>query len=328
MEISAQDGSLKRAVCLVRFATLGFSIFLSQAGAQTMTGESWSAGGLHGTLMQPANPAARGPAVLIIAGSGPTDRDGNGPGLSTDTYKFLAEGFAAQGIRSLRYDKRGIGESRAMVTREEDARFTHFVDDAISAVKSLSARVDVSKIVVAGHSEGALIAILAAQRIDVAGVVLLTPTGRPLATVLRNQLQASVPEPLRADAFNILDKLSAGERVEQIRPELNALFRPSVQPFLMSLINVDPAEELKKLKSPVLLVRAGRDLQIQRSDFDALSKARPDIRTVTLPQANHILKIAPEDRAGNIAMYTNRRTPLDPGLMPPLVEFVRNVGRD
>lgn len=326
--MNMQDsGLLQRAACLAPVLALWFSIFPSQAGAQAMAEESWSAGGLHGTLMQPANPTARGPAILIIAGSGPTDRDGNGPGLSTETYKLLAEGFAAHGIRSLRYDKRGIGEGRTMVPWEEDARFTHFVDDAIIAVKSLSARADVSKIVVAGHSEGALIAILAAQKINVAGIILLTPTGRPLAAVLRDQLQAGLPEALHADAFDILDKLSAGARVEHVRPELNALFRPSVQPFLMSLINIDPAEELKKLKTPVLLVHAGRDLQIQRSDFDTLRKVRPDIRTATLPQANHTLKIAPEDRAGNIAMYTNRRAPLDPGLMPPLVEFVRDVAR-
>jgi hypothetical protein len=95
----------------------------------------------------------------------------------------------------------------------------------------------------------------------------------------------------------------------------------------MSLINIDPAEELKKLKTPVLLVHAGRDLQIQRSDFDALTRARPDIRTLILPQANHTLKVAPEDRTGNIALYVSRRTPLDPALMPPLVEFVQSVAR-
>jgi hypothetical protein len=127
--------------------------------------------------------------------------------------------------------------------------------------------------------------------------------------------------------LNILDRLSAGERVEQIRPELNSLFRPSVQPFLMSLISIDPAEELKSVKTPVLLVQAGRDLQIQRGDFDALTKVRPDIRTIMLPQANHTLKVAPEDRAGNIALYTNRRAPLDPGLMPPLIDFVQRVAR-
>ncbi len=287
----------------------------------------WTAGGLHGTLLYPAVAATRGPAVLIVAGSGPTDRDGNGPHLSTDTYRLLAQGFAEAGICSLRYDKRGIGESKTLVIREEDARFGDFVDDAITAIRSLQARPDVAAVVVAGHSEGALIAILAAQKIDVAGLILLTPTGRPLSAVLRDQLQAALPEALRSDAFAVLGKLQAGEPVANVRPELNTLFRPSVQPFLLSLINIDPAMELAKLKVPALILQAGRDLQIGLADVEALRRARPDARIVELPQANHTLKASPTDRAGNIAIYTNRTAPLDPGVMPTLIDFVRTVAR-
>lgn len=288
--------------------------------------EPWSAGGLHGTLTHPAD-GARTPAVLIIAGSGPTDRDGNGPALSTDTYKLLAQGFAARGIRTLRYDKRGIGGSRALMPREEDARFLHFVDDAMAAIRALSARVDVSSVVVAGHSEGALVALLAARQVEVAGVILLTATGRPLAAILREQLQAALPEELRAEAFRILDSLAAGRRVADVRPELMPLFRPPVQPYLMSLMAIDPAVELAKLKAPVLLLHAERDLQISRGDFDALRNARADVRAIVLPQANHVLKTAPADRAGNLAVYQDRAAPLDAGVMPPLVAFVRDVTR-
>jgi pimeloyl-ACP methyl ester carboxylesterase len=265
--------------------------------------------------------------VLILAGSGPTDRDGNGPALSTDTYKLLAQGFAAQGIRALRYDKRGIGGSRTLMTREEDARFSHFVDDAVAAIRAISARPDVSAVVVAGHSEGALVALLAAQKAGVAGVILLAATGRPLPAVLREQLQAAVSGLLQEEALRLLDRLAAGERVADVRPELTALFRPSVQPYLISLIAIDPAAELAKLNVPVLLLHAERDLQISRSDFEALRKARADIRTVLLPQANHVLKTAPADRAGNIAVYQDRTAPLDPGVMPPLIAFVREVTR-
>jgi pimeloyl-ACP methyl ester carboxylesterase len=291
-----------------------------------MTEDPWSYGGLHGTFAKPQAPP-RGPAVLIIAGSGPSDRDGNGPSLSTDTYRLLAKGFAAQGIRSLRYDKRGIGSSRAMMTREDDARLSHFVDDAIMALRSLSARSDVSSVVIVGHSEGALIALLAAQKAEVAGIVLLAATGRPLAAVLHDQLQAALPEPLRADALRILERLAAGELAVDVPPQLHALFRPSVQPYLHSLIDIDPAAELAKLSAPALLVHAERDLQISRADFEALRQTRPDLRTVTLPQANHMLKVSPADRAGNIALYMNRAAPLDPGLMPSLIDFVRSVAR-
>jgi pimeloyl-ACP methyl ester carboxylesterase len=314
-------------IAVVASLAAWLAILLSSADVRAMTEEPWSAGGLHGTLSHPDGAARRAPAVLILAGSGPTDRDGNGPALSTDTYKLLAQGFAAQGIRALRYDKRGIGGSRTLMTREEDARFSHFVDDAIAAIRALSARPDVSSVVVAGHSEGALVALLAAQKAGVAGVILLAATGRPLPAVLREQLQAAVSGPLQEEALRLLDRLAAGERVADVRPELTALFRPSVQPYLISLIAIDPAAELAKLNVPVLLLHAERDLQISRSDFEALRKARADIRTVVLPQANHVLKTAPADRAGNFAVYQHRTAPLDPGVMPPLITFVREVTR-
>lgn len=314
------------AACLASVVIAGFWFLPSFAVGQAVIEEAWSAGALHGTLLhRPAAP--RGPAVLIIAGSGPTDRNGNGPIISTDTYRSLAHGLAEAGIRSLRYDKRGIGESRGLLLREDDAQFGDFVDDAVSAIKSLGSRSDVSAVIVAGHSEGALIAILAAQKIDVAGLMLLTATGRPLAAVLRDQLQTALPEALYGEAFATLDRLEAGETVPDVRSELHALFRPSVQRYLLSLIKIDPAVELAKLKTPVLLLYAGRDLQIGRSDFEALRRARPDARSVELPEANHTLKSSPPDRAGNIAMYTNRAAPLDPGVMPPLIDFVHSVAR-
>jgi alpha-beta hydrolase superfamily lysophospholipase len=316
------DGlSLFRIAC-VALACLLLPLY---ARGQTVTEEAWSAGGLHGTLLHSADRAAHGPAVLIVAGSGPTDRDGNGPGLSTDTYKMLAQGFAAHGIATLRYDKRGVGGSRALAAHEENLRFGDFVDDAVVAARALAARPDISGIVIVGHSEGALIALMLAQQTDVAGVILLAAPGRPLAAVLREQLQTALPDALRREAFAILDKLTAEERVADVRPELSPLFRPSVHPFLMSVLGIDPAVEIVKVRQPVLLMQAGRDLQIAQSDLEALRKARPDMRLVVLPEANHVLKTSPADRAGNIAMYGNRTAPLDPGVMPPLIDFVRSI---
>ena len=132
-------------------AALVLASSMSPAHAQ-ITEEPWAKGGLHGTLAKPRD-HVRGPAVLIVASSGPTDRNGNGPGLATDSYKLLAAGLAANDILSLRYDKRGIGESRALVTREDDVLFDHFVVDAVSALQSLAARPDVSSVVIVGHSE-------------------------------------------------------------------------------------------------------------------------------------------------------------------------------
>jgi len=301
------------------------ALAMTDASAQ-MIEEAWSDGGLHGTFARPAD-SARGPAVLIIAGSGPTDRNGNGPVVQTDTYRKLAEGFASAGIRSLRYDKRGIGESRALVTREEDVVFSDFVGDAVSALRNLSARPDVSSVIIVGHSEGALIGLLASMKADVAGLVLLTATGRSMRDILQDQLKNGLPPALETESQTILETLAKGQRVITVTRELMPLFRPSVQPFMISVLNIDPATELAKVTKPILIMHAGRDLQIFPSDFAALRKARPDAQFVEMRNANHVLKTAPADLAGNRALYQNRDAPLDPDVMPPLIEFVRKVAQ-
>jgi pimeloyl-ACP methyl ester carboxylesterase len=308
-------------------AALVLASLMATSHAQVIE-EAWTEGGLHGTLAKPAD-HVRGPAVLIVAGSGPTDRNGNGPGanpfLKTDSYRKLAEGLAASGILSLRYDKRGVGESRALVTREDDVVFDTFVSDAITALRSLQKRPDVSSIVIAGHSEGGLIALAAAARVPVAGLVLLTTPGRTYLTLMRAQLKGQLPPDLDASANAILDSLAAGKRIDDLPQQLAAFFRPSVQPFLMSIGNFDPAAALAQTKTPALIVHAGHDLQVSAVDFDALRGARSDVQTLELPDANHTLKQSPADRAGNLALYRDPAAPLDPALMPALVAFVRSV---
>jgi pimeloyl-ACP methyl ester carboxylesterase len=322
--VIAASVTRRRAIQLIGGTVLS-PLSSAARSADAIVEELWSHGGLAGTLTLPKSPA-RGPAVLIIAGSGPTDRDGNGPLISTDTYRLLAAGLAAHGIASLRYDKRGIGASAGLVKREEDVRFEDFVGDAFAAARDLISRADVSRLVIAGHSEGALIAMRAARELSVAGLVLLAAPGRPLAEILRAQLRAApMPEELRSEALRMTETLARGERVADVPPELAPIFRTSVQPFLVSMLRVDPRLELGQLSTPVLLLYGARDIQVSLQDRDALAKARPDARVVTISTANHLLKSAPADRDGNIKTYTNRSLPLDPGVLPPIVLFVGEV---
>ena len=318
-----------RAILFAAFIAT-FAIAPGMPAQAQITEEAWTAGGLHGTVAKPAD-HVRGPAVLIVAGSGPTDRNGNGPGpnpiLWTNTYRKIAEGLAANGILSLRYDKRGVGESRGLVTREDDLVFDTFISDAVTALQSLQSRSDVSSIVIAGHSEGGLIALAAAARVPIAGLALLTTPGRTYLTVLRSQIKGRLPPDLDASANAILDSLAAGKRIDDLPQQLAALFRPSVQPFLISIGNFDPATSLAQSKSPALIVHAGRALQVSAVDFDALRGARSDVQTLELPEANHTLKTSPADREGNTALYRNPSAPLDPALMPALVAFIRSVAR-
>ncbi|TMI98267.1 MAG: alpha/beta hydrolase [Alphaproteobacteria bacterium] len=289
----------------------------------TLIEEDWSEGHLAGTLARPAQVTKRGPAALIISGSGPTPRDGN-----YDTYKLIARGLAAAGIRSLRYDKRGVGKSRALVVREDDLIVQTFADDVVLAAASLAKRDDVSSLILVGHSEGALLAILAAKRTPIAGIVLLACAGRRLDVLMREQI-AAIPLPAdqehsRAESYAILDRLAHGERVTDMSAEQAKLFRPSVQPFLISAFAIDPAAELAKLETPVLIVWGESDIQVRRSDFDALVAARPDARTLILPATNHMFKPAPReiaDRAAQLQSY-DRAAPLTPDLIPGIVDFI------
>jgi hypothetical protein len=300
----------------------------SRADAVELVEEPWSHAGLAGTLMRPGTPLIGAPPALIIAGSGPTDRDGNGPLVRTNLYRRIAIRLAGTGVASLRYDKRGVGQSAGLLAREDELRFDDLVGDAAAAADDLTERLSAPAAVLVGHSEGALVAILAARRARIAGLVLLAAPGRPLSVVMREQLQkAPLPEHLRRESLDILAALSAGHRVEMVSPELAPAFRPSVQPYLMSQLTIDPAAELSQIRQPVLLVHGERDLQITLADRDALAASGRDVRSVTLAQANHILKRAPADRAANVATYTDPDLPLDPGVMPPVVAFFRALVR-
>lgn len=302
-------------------------LFFKPIDAPEKAGEDVTVGGLSGTLLKPAG-VERPPVVLLVAGSGPTDRNGNQGGSGPASLRLLAEALAQHGIASLRYDKRGIGRSTVTGLREQDVVLGSFVDDAAAWLTWLQQRLDLGAPIVAGHSEGGLIAILLAKRMPVSGIVLIATPGRRLGDVLREQLQASgMPAPLLTEALATLAALERGESVATVKPELAPLFRPSVQPFTRSMLAVDPAGELGGLKPPVMIVSGGHDLQVSAADAALLAKARADATRLDIPEMNHVLKIAPADRAGQQDAYANPSLPLAPGLGEKVAEFVKRVAK-
>ena len=280
---------------------------------------------LDGTLTMPANPKKTVPVVLLIVGSGPTDRNGNsGKLLQTNCYQQLADSLAARGVAVLRYDKRGSGTNlKAAVGKlnEEKARFNDYITDAAGFVSQLKTDKRFSKIVVAGHSEGSLVAMLVARQTQAAGFISIAGAGRNIAEVLKVQLK-TLPDTLRNVAYRDLDSLRAGQAVRQPNFMLLNLFRPSVQPYLMSWMQFDPAQEIKRFAGPVLLIQGKHDIQVAVSEAEALKTARPDARLVLFEEMNHILKNAPADRAENIKTYTQPALPLTPGLAGAIAGFV------
>ena len=274
---------------------------------------------LHGTLLTPADTQA---AAVLIPGSGPTDRNGNQlPAVQAATLRLLAEGLAEHGIATVRIDKRGIGASAMAAYSEDRLRFDHMAEDARAWAADLATRTGRACVWLMGHSEGGLVAqVAAADNAQVCGVVLLASAGRPAADVVREQL-AALPQPMNDQAMHALSELEAGRTVEAV-PGLEALFRPSVQPYLISWFRHDPRELAAAYDRPMMIVHATHDSQVGAADADALATAQPNARRLDLEGVNHVLKAAPADRAGNIAVYADPDAPLAEGLADAVAAFI------
>ena len=284
---------------------------------------------LRGTLETPDSPAPW-PAVLIVAGSGPTDRDGNSAGIpgANDSLKQLAQGLAKQGVASVRYDKRGIGQSvptSGPALREEDLVFGDFVNDAAAWVRQMQGDRRFAGVGLVGHSEGAIIALAVANSTPVGAVVTLAGPGENLADVLQRQVRANPANPpeLVAEVDRILTELRAGRRVTSVPPVLAALFRPSVQPFLISAIRYDPARLIRTLKVPVLIVQGERDLQVTPDDARRLAAAAPQAKLLMIAGMNHVLKQVGDDLALNQRSYSDPTVTFSPALLPAVVPFLK-----
>lgn len=282
------------------------------------------AGALHGTMVNARN---SDPVVLIVPGSGPTDRDGNNPmGLQTDAYKLLAEGLIDRRIASVRVDKRGMfGSSDAgdpnAVTPAAYVADIHAWIDAIKAERGEGS----GCVFLLGHSEGALMVTLAAQgRRDVCGLILVAGMGRPMGEIIREQLRANPANaPILTEAFAALVELEAGRRVDTstMTPTLLPLFNPAVQGYLMSVLKVDPVEALRAARKETLVLQGDRDMQVSVDDARKLDSVRnTELRIIG--GMNHVLKEAPEERAGNLATYADPSLPLAKDVIRRIRNFV------
>ena len=280
---------------------------------------------LHGTLLTPEAPTA---VAVILPGSGPTDRDGNSPmGVAASTYRLLAEGLAEQGVATVRIDKRGIAASAAAGLDETRLRFDDYAADARAWAAEAASRMDQSCAWLIGHSEGALVALKAVEGGGgkVCGLILLSGAGRPAGVVIREQLQAGLPDPLKTQAFAVLSELEAGRTVADTPPALAALFRPSVQPYLISWLPLDPAALLAAYDGPVFIGQGTTDLQIGVTDAQALAAADPKATMKLWDGVNHLLKTAPADRTANLATYADPTLPLAPGVAQDVAMFIRET---
>ena len=307
-------------------------VHASSAGSQarppvsdTITLETRT-GKIAGTLLLPAS-GGPAPLVIIIAGSGPTDRNGNSPLIpgANNSLKMLAEGLAERGIASLRYDKRGIGGSAAAAVREADLRFDTYADDAAAWIRLLRRDRRFPTITIAGHSEGSLLGMLAVQRAPTDAYVSIAGAGRAVDKVLREQLGRQLTPELLAAANRALDTLRAGRAVDTVPQALATLFRSSVQPYLISWLRIDPQVEVARLNIPVLIAHGSLDGQVPPSEAQLLARAQPKAKLLIVEGMNHVLKRAPADSAAQRASYGDPSLPVPPELIDGIAAFVKSV---
>jgi pimeloyl-ACP methyl ester carboxylesterase len=262
---------------------------------------SW--GRLAGTLLLPEG-VGPWPGVLLVAGAGPTDRDGNNPLLPApiDNLKRLAQALAAHGIASLRYDKRGLGASVYPGLSEQALRFEHLVEDAVALARRLGEEAQVVRVSLVGHSEGALIAALAAHEAQAQAVVSIAGAGSRASALMRRQVEGQLPPDLAQPALEALDALERQQAVADVPEALVLLFRPTVQPYLMSWFRHDPPAVLARLAVPVLLVHGSADAQLGVEQARSLHAGRPEAKLRIVEGMDHLLSVGGDIPAGTRAV--------------------------
>lgn len=283
---------------------------------------------LHGTLTLPEGEDACD-GIVLWSGAGPADRDGNCVGaLNSNCLKMLAHALGQAGYAILRADKRGVGESAPALIDDENFVFDDLVDDLIGWTDFLRSQTRINRVFMIGHSEGGLVASLAAAKTEIAGLVLLSALGSPPAEILRRQLSAddiAIPPDLLREIFEIMTALEAGKTVPDVSEELEGQFRREVQPYLISWFAHDPAVALAAIDCPAIVIQGTRDLQVSMEDAERLAAAREDVALVPIAGMNHVLKQAPADRSENFATYKKPLLPLSERLLPAIESFISKL---
>jgi len=278
---------------------------------------------LNGTLYAPIRQNNTTNLVILIAGSGPTNRDGNQIGLTNNSLKFLAESLVKNGIAVYSYDKRIFAQMAAGKLDEASLSFDNFIDDAKEVVLYFKNQKKYHSITIAGHSEGALIGMVAANG-NADAYISIAGAGRPIDKVLLEQIGKQAPF-LKEEVEKNLATLKSGNTFELKNQMLASLFRASVQPYMISWIKYHPQNEIKKLQIPSLLINGDKDIQVSVQDAQLLQQAKPDAQLQIIPKMNHIFKIIQGDDAENKASYTNPELPISTELTSIITTFIRSL---
>ena len=273
---------------------------------------------INGILLVPKKLKENIPLVIIIAGSGPTNKDGNNAMMKNNSLKYLAESLSENKIASFRYDKRAIGKSVSARIAESDLRFEHYVNDVVEIVKYFNADKRFSSVTIIGHSEGSLIGMIASEKIKVDKFISIAGAGRSADNILKDQLK----EQYGINYISpMIDSLKNGYEIKELG-SLKALLRPSVQPYIISWFKYDPQKEIAKLTCPVLILQGDNDIQVKEKEAELLHLANKESDYVLIKKMNHIMKIVGKDYVENLKSYYNSELPISKTLSNKIVSFV------
>lgn len=275
---------------------------------------------IDGTLLTSVNNDSKKTALaIIIAGSGPTDRNGNQNFLKNNALKKLAENLTNKGISTFRYDKRIVKQIRKGDV-DKDLMFDDFVNDATDVINYFKEKETYSKIYVIGHSQGSLVGMLAAKE-NADGFISLAGAGQNIGDVIVDQVTKMAPK-LGEEAQKVVDKLKKGETTTEYPQALASVFSIDIQPFMINWMQYNPTEIISELKIPVLIVNGTKDLQVSEEEAQLLKDANEDAELKIIENMNHVFFNIEGDDLENSKSYNEAFRPISTELVDAIVEFI------
>ncbi|WP_439132786.1 alpha/beta hydrolase [Polaribacter sp.] len=255
------------------------------------------------------------PLVIWVHGSGSVNRDGNQP----QYIKQFRQEINKKGIAFFSYDKRTANPKNVSFIQEDGIYFSDFVSDIKEVVNHFKNDERFTEIILVGHSQGSLIAMLALKNVD--KYISIAGAGETIDKTLIRQITAQSAEFGKLTEQHLKELKETGE-IKEVNPNLISIFAPQNQPFLSSWIKINPVEEIKKVTIPTLLINGDKDIQVQVSDAQKLKEAKPDAQLVIIENMNHPLKEIKNDE-DNMKSYMTADYPISKELITVVTEFIK-----
>lgn len=259
--------------------------------------------------------------VIIIAGSGPTNRNGNQNFLKSNNLKKLAESLAENDIASFRYDKRIVKQIKTGEVDVKSMRFEDFVYDAKDVITYFKDKNEFSNIYIVGHSQGSLVGLLALDN-NVTGFISIAGAGQDIGDVIIDQINNTARQFL-VDTKKVVAILKTGQTTNKFPPELAAIFNIEIQPFMISWMAYNPSTIIGESKTPTLIINGTKDLQVSVEEAKLLAKANPEAELKIIENMNHVLFTIEGDRLENSKSYGESFRKINTELMDSIVNFIK-----